>query len=1299
MNTPGCANNYQETNQVQNSNIHDNAPIKKALHSNVHDEDKSEPNCLKNHLDNNTPNEFSLQDVSKGETLICHSNVHDEDQAEPNCSKNHPESNTPNKLSLQNNYEEETLIFHSNVHDEDKSEPSCSKNHLEKDTPNDVSPHNTSEEKTLVFHSNAHDQDDRIQICSTSPQTSLGKEEEPPRRTGDKTSLPEPPEPKPPPEPSLNIKAQAEKSWVFEIRKSMKINKRSLPQQLLYVVDSTSGVIFIVDSGAEISLIPKSLTNGVDHYFRPKTQTITGIGNYQIYPVGSTDVCLKLGDLDEIKHTFWVTQEKIDYGIIGLDLLCPHQLVISPFTSKLTSNLTNRSADLYTADTLPASTFDAAQDENNHNDTISLEDQCTQMLDRYPELTEYPDYTKPVKHNHVLDIIVENFQPRLVKARKCNGAKRTAVVENFADLIQRGAMSRGIADMCASPITIVPKKDGSMRICVDYSFLNAHTRPLSYPLPRIDDLPEIVPGGTKFFSNLDLKEAYYSLPIHPSSRDYAAIVAHHGVFVPNRTTFGLKNAPMRFQQMMECILSPCAQFIFVYLDDILVFSSSENEHLEHLEKVFQTLSKHGLYLNRKKCVFAKSKVNFLGHSVGVDGIDILEEKVKAIKELPMPGNRKELKRFLGMVNYYFDHIPKLAETTKLLNEVSGGPKSTNRKPLKLNDAQILAYHKTIDALANAATLAFEHHGKPLIIYCDASDTHIGAVLEQEGNDGERRPLAFFSKSLSPLKRIRSTFYKELRALYVSIRHFQSRIIGRDLIIRTDSQSVEKAVNNPLGNQSPTEQRYIVAIKEYNPTVIHISGKDNQGADYMSRPPPSKVLYARSYYDDPDYICSSSSESEDSESENDVSEEEEQLITADSLNRTEIARLQKGERDLIDQAIKLGKTVEYEDPEGIAIIREEGNAKIILPTLLRLTAFEIAHGYIHLGKEKSVVATSKDYWWPTLAKDVEYWCKTCVDCQATKVTRYNRPRLGFFPEKNERFQYVHMDLVGPLRTTSEENRYILTAKDRGTGFLVTAPIKDKKAETVRNAFIQAWCGVFGVPQVVVTDNGKEFKNSVVATAFEQLGIDHHFVPVYSPSSNGFIERQHRTINVALRALNDETNWSLHLPLITAEINNAFLEGSPFTPSQYALGVCTNLSGRVLFNKVGNEKTEAGVFDTLRFLFSMSGISRNHKKHYNKSIYYEPDLFQCEKIWLKNPTKTHLSPLYSGPYPVLAASDCSMIIQKNGRAVKVPIKLVKGYYPREDLNANGEKQGRTHRYYLRERNITQKYNEENSESDTE
>ena len=1086
--------------------------------------------------------------------------------------------------------------------------------------------------------------------------------------------------------------------WAFQIRNASRVCLKSLPQNLLFIPEKNSGVLFLIDSGCEISLLPKSLTNGIDHYFHPQSRTIKGIGDSRIHPVGSIDAELKLGELDTIKHNFWVTQETRDYGIIGLDLLRENNLVISPHTSELSKPPTDQTAKLYTADKLPTHQLTKqAQIELKHSTTLPLEEKCKRLLGEFPELTEKPNYNKPVKHHHFLEIIVEDFRPKLVKARKCNGAKREAVVENFRDLMDRGAMSRGFADVCASPITIVPKKDNTMRICIDYTTLNAHTRPLSYPLPRIDELPEIVPEGTKVFSCLDLKEAYYSLPIHPNSRKYAAIIAHHGVFIPHRTTFGLKNAPMRFQSMMDDILMSCTDFVFVYLDDILVYSPSESEHLRHLREVFQTLNENGLYLNRKKCVFARSRVDFLGHSVGINGIDVLEEKVEAIRKLPMPTNRKELKRFLGMVNYYFNHIPRLAETTTPLSEISGGPKSSNKTSLKLNEEQTKAYHDTVAVLANAATLAFENHDKPLIIFCDASDTHVGAVLEQEGENGERKPLAFYSKKLPPLKRVRSTFYKELRALYLSIKHFQSRIIGRELIVRTDSQSVEKCIKNPIGNQCPMEQRYIAAIKEYNPTVIHIAGSENKVADTLSRPPHTTTMHVSVEPEDSDYVCSSDPDSENTSSDCLSSDNYEELITADSLNRTEIAKLQTEEPELINTARNLKKDVRHLEPEGLAVIIDNDSERIILPTLLRLTVFELCHGYLHLGREKSTLAVAKDFWWPTLNKDVEYWVKTCIECQAAKVVRHNKPKIGFYPSFTERFQFVHMDLVGPLNITSEDNKYILTAKDRGTGYLVTVPIKDKRAQTIRNAFVQSWCGPFGVPQVVVTDNGREFANSTLSNAFEQLGVDHRFISPYNPQSNGFIERQHRSINVALRALEDKTNWALHLPLITTAINNSPIEGSHFSPSQYALGTCTNLSGRVLFNEISSHEKEHEPFETLLFLHSMSKIGRKHKKHHAKSVYYEPGLFECEQVWLKRKKKTHLSPLYRGPYPVHSSTESSMIIQRNARLIKVSIRNVKAYFPREDLDAEGNKMGINTTYNLRERQARMNYAEESTDDE--
>ena len=705
----------------------------------------------------------------------------------------------------------------------------------------------------------------------------------------------------------------------------------------------------------------------------------------------------------------------------------------------------------------------------------------------------------------------------------------------------------------------------------------------------------------------------------------------------------------------------------MYLDDILIFSKTEEDHLMHVKEVLKVLSRNGLFLNTSKSTFAKPQLEFLGHSIGVNGIDVLNTKVQAIREYPMPITRKDLKRFLGLINYYHKFVPKMAEITAPLNEISGGPKKTNRTILRLTETQVQSFERTKFALAEAATLEYEDHGKPLILSSDASDTHVGAVLEQEKEEGKMVPLAFFSKCLPRLSRVRSVFYKELRALSLSMKHFHARILGRKLIVRSDSLALVNAVKNDLKDQLPSEQRYLQRIKEYDPEIIHIPGSENHVADALSRPPQitSMHLRRRQYESDSDYeeILDSESDVEE-ELQYESVDDSEEVIGQESVNRESIATLQGNEPNLIETALSLKKKVEFLQPENLAVVVEEGNHRIILPTDLRLAVFNVAHQRLHLGIEKSTILVAQDYWWPTLKKDVEHWTRSCVECQAVKVIRHNRPKIVFFPQQTERFQFVHIDTVGPMDVTSENNKYVLTIKDRGTCFLVTVPIPNKRAETVRNAFIQHWCGYFGIPQVVISDNGGEVKNSLLEVACQQLGIDHRTTTPYSPQTNGFIERQHRVINQALRAETVKTNWALRLPLITVAINNTPIEGTPFTPSQYAFGACVNLPGQIFMDKAHGEMVDCPEAEMQLFLNVMSNIGKKSRKYSNNGVYYEPTLFTCKKVWLKRANKKKLSTLYHGPYRVLDTSEHSMLISKNNRVEKVSLRNVKAFIPRRD-----------------------------------
>ena len=282
--------------------------------------------------------------------------------------------------------------------------------------------------------------------------------------------------------------AQGVQGWVFQLTKFPVLNPKNLPQNLFFVSDLNTNVIFLVDSGAEISIIPKELTNGVDTYFKKHSRTIQGFGNEMIHPIGSVDVQLQFGVLDPLEHSFWVTQEPRSYGIIGLDMLVAHQLVISPATAQLYEIGSGRSAKMFAAAELPTPRVISINlIEVTHIDNPCLEEKCKALLMNFPEITKNPDYHIKPKHHHELEIVLDDYKTTLTKARR-TGSRRAAIEEHFNDLLQRGVVTRGEGSQGASPVTCVQKKDGTMRVCVDYTRLNASTRPLCYPLPRIDAL-------------------------------------------------------------------------------------------------------------------------------------------------------------------------------------------------------------------------------------------------------------------------------------------------------------------------------------------------------------------------------------------------------------------------------------------------------------------------------------------------------------------------------------------------------------------------------------------------------------------------------------------------------------------------------------------------------------------------------------------------------------------------------------------------------------------------------------------
>lgn len=1087
-----------------------------------------------------------------------------------------------------------------------------------------------------------------------------------------------------------------------------------LPTVIQFALDYASMKPAMIDGGAAVSLIPKNLCRRLpvaqpirlaDFAGRPRE----ALGKY------TASIDLGLGTMSP--HTFVVDDANSDFIILGLDFLRAHKLchvfdlkLLLQYNSGTCIRLASFESGEFSDEafhkhfednppsqgpTLPIQICDYSPIRRRISAGNDVEAAALELLEGFPSILSVPDYSSPPKHGHTLDIkLTSDFKPVALRARRCSVKHKQEVERKFVELEGKGALIRG-ASTNASPITVVQKKDGSPRICVDYTRLNAHTIPLSYPLPLIQSLPLKLSPEHKWFSVLDLKEAYHSLPMTPRASHLAAIVTHAGTFLPIRTPFGLTNAPSKFCELVADMISGLESFVFSYIDDFCVFSTSADEHLAHLEKLFDRFDRFGMFVNKDKCLLARHTVQFLGHELSNHGIRPLTDKVLAITAMKSPKTITEVRRFLGCINYYRIFLPHLAETVAPLTALLQGPRKRKNAPIHWTDEHQQAFVAAISSLANATTLNFEDPRAPLVLSTDASLTHVGGVLEQyvssSHNTAATRPIAFFSGALPMAARARSTFYRELTGLFMALRHFKHRVRGRKLIVRTDHLALIHAVNNVSGEHSPDETRRIEYIKEYVPIMTHIAGEDNAAADLLSRPPATTTTDSvtepatSSLTNTSNPTCAlvttraSAGRTDDvtrkptavpltpeiiahaQESANNYLAEAREFIKAKRLDVSITSRACPGHPDIQIWGVVSNNSLDF---------------RPILPESLRAVAFHVLHDTIHQGMAKSTELISSHYFWPKMSADIEEWVRACPKCQSCKIQRHNRQRLCNYPTVTERFHTLHMDLVGPL-PRSNRFTYILTIRDRQTGFTLAVPLTRKSSPSVIMAFKQHFISIFGIPHAVVTDNGGEFCSDAFTTTCHQLGIQHKKTTPYHPQSNGMIERIHRTLKTALRALDDPNSWAEHLPFVILTLNNLTIDNNPFTPFQHTFGMGAKIPGTFLYEEHRLEPQELtpGVSHVYAFLENMSFHQRDSRPLADNQPYVDRRLASCTKVWVRtDAVRSPLAALYSGPFMVLKREEKYFVVADGSGMSKVSIDRLKAAYELPPITS-GEQHNRT------------------------
>ena len=779
-------------------------------------------------------------------------------------------------------------------------------------------------------------------------------------------------------------------------------------------------------------------------------------------------------------------------------------------------------------------------------------------------------------------------------------------------------------------------------MCVDYRMLNTRSVKDAYALPKIEEIFDVL-QGSKYFSTIDMKSGYHQVEVEESHKERTAFsVANLGFYEYVKMPFGLTNSPATYQRLMEeCLGDLNMTICVIYLDDLIIFSDTFEEHLRRLNLVLTRLKECNLKLSPEKCFFIQDKVPFLGHIVSKDGIETDPAKIEKIRKWPTPTNYDELRSFLAFCGYYRRFIKDFSKITRPLAEMLPPTVSKRKIPTKpwiWTENEQTIFENLKEILTKPPVLAYPDFTKPFELHTDASGKGLGAVLYQSDRK-LKRVIAYASRALTKSEKNYNAYKLEFLALKWAVTEkFSDYLTMNHFTVLTD--------NNPLtyvlktAKLDATGQRWASALGEYNFDIKYRPGMNNSDADAMSRYPNDKMdektdTIKEIRNDVVKAICSntdtnplieticaniniieSTEDSGQPMAQIELRELRRQQRQDKCIDRWRIATLDKRipTRNLTKDDYALRKTFNHlVMKRGVLYrkVQQEGGIleQLVLPECYRKEVLKGLHDDVgHPGRDRTISLIRDRFFWPGMTKDIETWIEGCDRC----IRRKSGSDIKA-PLVNVNTTYP-LELVCMDYLTLEQSKggisNILVITDHFTKYAMAIPTRNQTAKTTAEAFYNNFILHYGIPTRIHSDQGTNFESTIIKELCNLTGMEKTRTSIYHPQGNAGPERYNRTLLGMLGTLQNEqkANWSKYINSLVYAYNCTPQSSTKYSPFEIMFGRRPKLPIDIMFEQIienQNRTTKEYVEDLKDRMETTRKLVQNHldKAKEDQKNYYD------------------------------------------------------------------------------------------------